>query len=74
MDKELIQVGIKALREPNGDFLPATPIFMVVTPKLAARKIVVIDEIEKVEAYYLKEYIDALKRTARGGGKSCLNH
>lgn len=55
--KELIQVGIKALRKPNGEFCEAMPIYMEATPQLKKAKEELISSCpEAVFAYYDKYF------------------
>ena len=58
-DPKVIQVGVKALRKPNGDFEKATPIYMAATPELVKREAAVVASLEAVDAHYLKAYIEA---------------
>lgn len=58
MATEVIQVGIKALRKPNGEFMEAMPIYVPKTTELAEREKKVITNLETVEAKYLKKYIE----------------
>lgn len=66
MEKEkVVQVGIKALRTPSGEFAPATPIYVPATPKLAEREEAVITSVAAVEAQYIKDYIEKRERAAK---------
>ena len=59
---ELIQVGVMAMRESNGDFKEATPLYMKTTPEMIKREKEIIASIEQVEAKYLFDYIEAQKK------------
>lgn len=61
----VVQVGIKALRTPSGEFAPATPIYVPATPKLAEREEAVIASVETVDAKYIKDYIEKRERAAK---------
>lgn len=61
---QLIQVGIKALLKPNGDFEAAMPIYISATPELMERENSIVASLELVEAQYLKDYIEKCKKVA----------
>lgn len=61
---KFVQVGIKALRKPNGDFEAAMPIYISATPELIERENSIIASLELVEAQYLRDYIEKCKKVA----------
>ncbi len=57
----LVQVGFMALRSPDGNFLPATPIYKELPVNArgrTTREEKATDEISKILAAKFKEYID----------------
>lgn len=61
---KFVQVGLKALRKPNGDFEAAMPIYIPATPELINRENVIVASLELVEAQYLRDYIEKCKKVA----------
>lgn len=61
---ELIQVGVMVMRESNGDFKEAKPLYMKATPEMIKREKEMIASIEQVEAKYLFDYIESQKKDA----------
>lgn len=61
---KFVQVGIKALRKPNGDFEAAMPIYIPATSELMDREKAIVASLELVEAQYLKDYIEKCKKVA----------
>lgn len=64
----LVQVGIIALRSPDGDFLPATPIYKdlpVNERGRTAQEERATEEISRLLAQKFKEYIDGCRKEGR---------
>lgn len=61
MDSNVIQIGIKALRTPSGEFLEAQPILIPLTPELAERERLLLGDIEQIQAKAVYNYIEAKK-------------
>ncbi len=63
----LVQIGIKALRAPSGEFLESVPIFAEIpkeriTPEgLTKTEDKTIDDISRIMAQKFKQYIDGVK-------------
>lgn len=64
-ERKLIQVGIKALRTPTGEFMEAMPIYMEASSDMEEREETVINALDDVVIRYLKDYIDKRKKLAR---------
>lgn len=65
----LVQVGIIALRSPDGSFLPATPIYKdlpVNERGRTAQEEKATEEISRMLAQKFKEYIDGCRKTEHG--------
>lgn len=65
----LVQVGIIALRSPDGDFLPATPIYKdlpVNERGRTTREEKATEEISRLLAEKFKEYIDGCRKAEHG--------
>lgn len=61
----LVKVGIIALRSPDGEFLPATPIYKELTVNERGRtglEETETSEISKILAMKYKEYIDGCRK------------
>lgn len=58
MERKFIQIGVVAARDPDGNFLPAVPIYVEATPELEAAETEVIADIGKIFAQKMKQYID----------------
>ncbi|SCJ79192.1 Uncharacterised protein [uncultured Flavonifractor sp.] len=64
----LVKVGIIALRSPDGDFLPATPIYKdlpVNERGRTAQEEKATEEISRLLAERFKEYIDGCRKEER---------
>jgi hypothetical protein len=67
----LVQIGIKALRAPNGDFLPSVPIYAEIaktdiTPSgITKTENDTIDELSRVLAKKFKQYVDECRAAER---------
>lgn len=58
--QKFIQVGFTALRDPaTGGFLPAVPLYIEATEEATAAEDAMIQDIGKVFAEKMKQYIDA---------------
>ena len=75
MKSTFIQIGVTAARDPEtGDFLPAEPIFKEVTPEMEKAEAATYNDVGKMLAEKMKQYIDGgglieqrgRKRAARG--------
>ncbi len=56
---KFIQIGITALRDPaTGGFLPAVPLYIEATPDATAAEAAMIEDIGKVFAEKMKQYIE----------------
>ena len=67
----LVQVGIIALRAPDGTFLPATPIYRDLPVNERGRteqEEKATQEISKIFAQKFKEYIDGCRKTKKEEG------
>ena len=65
----LVQVGIIALRSPDGDFLPATPIYKDLPVNERGRTVQeekATEEISRLLAEKFKEYIDGCRKAEHG--------
>lgn len=65
----LVQVGIMALRSPNGDFLPATPIYKKLPVNergRTAQEEKATAEISSLLAGKFKQYIDGCRAAGTG--------
>lgn len=65
----LVQVGIIALRSPDGDFLPATPIYKDLPVNERGRTVQeekATEEISRLLAKKFKEYIDGCRKAEHG--------
>lgn len=65
----LVQVGIIALRSPDGDFLPATPIYKDLPVNERGRTVQeekATEEISRLLAEKFKEYIDGCRKAKHG--------
>ena len=58
-EKRYIQIGQTAARDPDGNFLPAVPVFAEVTPETEARESRMIEDVGQLFARKMKSYIDA---------------
>lgn len=70
----LVQIGVTALRAPNGDFLPSVPMYIKVgaeqvNPKtgLSVGEEDLCGDIARVMAGKFKQYADGVKALARTG-------
>ena len=62
MEEKYIQIGVIAARDPDGNFLPAQPIYKRATPELEVAQEKAERDIARIFAEKMKQYID-------GGGK-----
>ena len=65
----LVQVGIIALRSPDGEFLPATPIYKDLPVNERGRTVQeekATEEISRLLAQKFKEYIDGCRKAEHG--------
>ena len=61
MPKKLIQIGIFVRRDPEtGEFLKAMPIYEEETPKLRQAEEHLHDEVAKLFAAKIKQYVDGV--------------
>lgn len=60
-----IQVGVTALRDENGDFLPAVPLFIKADDSAIAGEEALIKDLAKLVAHRMKAYIDECRRTGQ---------
>ena len=73
----LVQVGIIALRSPDGDFLPATPIYkdLAVNGRgRTTREEKATEEISRLLAEKFKEYIDGCRKEERTRKPERIRH
>ncbi|MPM90560.1 hypothetical protein SDC9_137681 [bioreactor metagenome] len=63
-----VQIGVMALRKPNGEFLPSTPIYedipdtQIKPSKLTATEERQCDELTKMLVKKFKQYKDGIKK------------
>lgn len=55
---EYIQVGVTALRAPDGSFLPAVPLYIKATPETKAAEEALTQDITGVLAQRMKTYME----------------
>ena len=68
MEEKYIQVGVTAGRDPSGNFLPAVPVFIPLTPEVEASAERAVADVGKLFAQKMKQYIDGggqLRKTRR---------
>lgn len=66
--KQFIQIGITALRDPaTGGFLPAVPLYIEATTEAIDAEAAMIQDIGKVFAEKMKQYIEGGGVMPRGG-------
>ena len=58
MGMKYIQIGVIAARDPEGNFLPAEPIYREATPEIEEAVLSTFADIGKVFAEKMKQYID----------------
>ena len=67
-EEKYIQIGVTAGRDPSGNFLPAVPVFIPLTPEVEASAEREARDAGKIFAQKMKQYIDgggALRKTRR---------
>lgn len=57
-----IQIGVTAVRDPEGNFLPAVPVFIPLTPEVESTAERAVADVGQLFARKMKQYID-------GGGQ-----
>lgn len=57
-----IQVGVTALRGPDGSFLPAVPLYIKETPETKAAEEAFTKDVTGILAQKMKEYMDKTRR------------
>ena len=62
MSEQYIQVGVTALRGPDGSFLPAVPLYIKATPEAKAAEEALIQDIAGVLAHKMKQYMDETRK------------
>jgi hypothetical protein len=71
--QKFIQIGITALRDPaTGDFLPAVPLYIEATADATQAETTMINDIGRVFAEKMKQYIDGggvIERAGSGKGR-----
>ena len=60
-----IQVGVTAMRDENGDFLPAVPLFIKADDSAIAGEEQLIKDMAKLLAHRMKAYIDECRRSGK---------
>jgi len=60
-----IQVGVTAMRDENGDFLPAVPLFIRADDSAIAGEEQLIKDLAKLVAHRMKAYIDECRRSGK---------
>lgn len=63
---EYIQVGVTAMRGPDGSFLPAVPLYIKSTPETKAAEEALVGDITSVLAQRMKLYVDQTKHLEGG--------
>lgn len=62
MSEQYIQVGVTALRSPDGSFLPSVPLYIKATPEAKAAEEALIQDIAGVLAQKMKQYMDETRK------------
>jgi hypothetical protein len=57
-NEEYIQVGVTAMRDASGGFLPAVPLYIKATPEARASEAKMLDDIAGLFKDKMKQYID----------------
>lgn len=60
-----IQVGVTALRDDNGDFLPAVPLFIRADDSAIAGEEALIKDLAKLVAHRMKAYVDGCRKAGK---------
>ncbi len=55
-DDQYIQVGVTAMRAPDGSFLPSVPLYIKATPEALAGQDALIHDIARLFAQRMKQY------------------
>jgi hypothetical protein len=61
-EPEYIQVGVTALRGPDGNFLPSVPLYIRATPEAKAAEEALIGDIASVLAERMKTYVEGNRK------------
>jgi|BioPla2DNA2_1021312.scaffolds.fasta_scaffold16687_7 hypothetical protein len=61
-EPEYIQVGVTALRGPDGSFLPSVPLYIRATPEAKAAEEALIGDIASVLAERMKTYVEGNRK------------
>lgn len=67
MSERYIQVGVTALRGPDGSFLPSVPLYIKATPEAKAAEEALIQDIAGVLAQKMKQYIKETRKATKKG-------
>lgn len=63
MSEQYIQVGVTALRAPDGSFLPSVPLYIKSTPETKAAEEALTQDITGVLAQRMKLYMEETGQT-----------
>lgn len=67
--EEYVQVGVTALRAPDGSFLPAVPLYIKATPEAKAAEAALKRDITGILAQRMKPYMEQAARGKRKESK-----
>jgi len=73
MSERYIQVGVTALRAPDGSFLPSVPLYIKSTPEARAAEEALTQDIAGVLAHKMKQYMDETRKAKNESRRTKAN-